>query len=78
MLMVVGVTAAAAAAGLLCGHRWAWLLAVAIFAVNGVGDLAGLLISGDWLRSGAGALVAGLLIFLLRRPTVKSYFSPPA
>jgi pyruvate carboxylase len=61
---------AAAGFGLLRGRRWAWWLAIGLFGANGIGDLVSMAISGDRLRSTAGALIAGAFVFLLvrRRP----------
>jgi hypothetical protein len=62
--LIVGVTAG----GLSRGRRWAWWLAIFIFALNGIGDLFGLLATRDLLRSGSGLVVAiGFLVVLLRR-----------
>jgi len=68
--LVVGVTAG----GLSCGRRWAWWLAISIFALNGIGDLVGLLATRDLLRSGSGFVIAmGFLVVLLRRNSRVSF-----
>jgi hypothetical protein len=77
LLLAVGLAAAAAAIGLLRGRRWAWILALAIFAVNGIGDLVSLLIVRDRLRGGSGVLIAGFFLFLLLRSSVRAYFAEP-
>jgi hypothetical protein len=72
--LVVGVTAG----GLSRGHRWAWWLAILIFALNGFGDLFGVLATRDLLRSGSGLIIAiGFLAVLLRR-NVRASFDQPA
>jgi hypothetical protein len=72
--LIVGVTAG----GLSCGRRWAWWLAILIFALNGIGDLFGLLATRDLLRSGSGLVIAiGFLVVLLRR-NVRASFDQPA
>jgi hypothetical protein len=72
--LIVGVTAG----GLSCGRRWAWWLAILIFALNGIGDLFGPLATRDLLRSGSGLVVAiGFLVVLLRR-NVRALFDQPA
>lgn len=68
--LIVGVTAG----GLSCGRRWAWWLAILIFALNGIGDLIGLIATRDLLRSGSGFVIAmGFLVVLLRRNSRVSF-----
>ena len=58
-------------------RRWGWVLAVAIIAIQVVGDFANLL-RGDMLRGTAGVLIAGaLLVYMTRRP-VRSAFGGSA
>jgi len=46
---------------------WGWRLAVAIIALQVLGDV-GNCFRGDWLRGGTGVVIAGaLLLFLLQR-----------
>jgi hypothetical protein len=78
LLLIVALVAAITAVGLLRRRRWAWLLALATFAVNGLGDLVSLLVLRDWLRGGSGVLIAGFFLFLLLRPSVRAYFARPA
>jgi hypothetical protein len=66
--LLLGVVVGIAAAGLSSGRRWAWRLAIVIFALNGIGDLVSLLVTRDLLRSGSGFVIAiGFLVVLLRR-----------
>jgi hypothetical protein len=71
LLLVVCAAAGAAAAGLLRRRRWAWRIAVAIFAINGLGDLASLLLMRDLLKGISGVVIAGVFLHLLTRPKVK-------
>jgi hypothetical protein len=74
LLLALGIGTAAAGRGLLRGRRWAWWLAVALFAINGCGDVAGLVVTRDWLRSGSGVAVAAAFVCALTRPRVRRYF----
>ena len=75
LLLIVALVAATTGIGLLRRRRWALLLAVATFAVNGLGDLVSLLILRDWLRGGSGILIDAIFLFLLLRPGVRAYFT---
>jgi len=75
LLLVVAVVAAATAIGLLQRRRWAWLLALGTFTVNGCGDLVTLLVTRDWFRAGSGILIAGAFLFFLLQPRVRAYFA---
>lgn len=74
ILLLAGVLAAAAGTGLLRGRIWAWLLSVALFGVNALGDVVGVLITRDWPRGLAGIIIDALLLFLLLRTKVRAYF----
>lgn len=74
ILLLAGGLAAAAGAGLLSGRLWAWLLSIALFGVNALGDVVGLLLSRDWARGLAGILIDALLLFLLLRVKVRAFF----
>jgi uncharacterized membrane protein len=71
LLIALGVLTCCAGVGLLRRRRWAWITAVAIFAINGAGDVVTLLVTHDVLRGGSGILIAGAFLFLLTRPTVR-------
>jgi hypothetical protein len=73
-LLAVGATAATVAAGLVRGQKWAWWLALSIFALNGMGDIAGFVITRDLVRSGSGVLVAACFLFCLMRRKVRSFY----
>jgi hypothetical protein len=74
ILLLVGGLAATAGAGLVRGRLWAWLLSIALFGVNALGDIVSLLITRDWPRGLAGFLIDALLLFLLLRAKVRAFF----
>jgi hypothetical protein len=71
----LGLAAVMAAASIGCfrQRRWGWWLAVAIFAVNGLGD-AGQLLLGHFVEGGIGVAVAGLILFYLMRRKVRAEY----
>ncbi len=73
LLLVLAMGTGAAGIGLLKGKGWCWWFAVALFAINGMGDLVTLLLTGDLIRGGAGVLIAVVFLFCLTRPQVKRY-----
>jgi len=77
LLLMLGVATGAAAAGLLRARRWAWLLAIAVFTLNGLGDFISLLIGGDLVKSGSGVLIAAIFLATLLRPRVAIFFEEP-
>jgi hypothetical protein len=76
LLLALGVGTAAAGRAMLKRKRWGWWFAVALFAANGCGDVAGFVITRDFLRSGSGVLIAGALLACLFRAEVRGYFRP--
>ena len=74
LLLLLGLVTAAAATGLVRGRRWSWWLAISIFAINGTGDVVGLVVTRDVVRSGSGALIAAGFIFCLLRKEVRLFF----
>jgi len=75
LLLGVAVAAALAAAGLMRGWPWAWWLSQGIFAANALGDLVNLLLTRNWIHSGAGLLVGGVFLMLLLRADVRLFFA---
>lgn len=57
--------------GLIQARRWAWRMAVGIFAVNGVGDGLALFRDQNLARPGTGLLIAGLFVVILTRADVR-------
>jgi len=56
-------------------HRlWGWRLAVAVIAIQVLGDLINFF-KGDYLRGGVGFSVATGLLFYLLRPVVRAVFN---
>jgi hypothetical protein len=58
-----------------CWRRrgWAWGLALAIFVVNGLADLARL-IAGRWVEGGLGVAALGLILLVMTRPAARRAF----
>ena len=63
-----------AAAGWFRRRLWAWRLAVAIIAIQVLGDVVNAFV-GDALRGGIGFVIAVALLLYLRRPEVRSAFA---
>jgi len=63
-----------ASAGCFLHRRWGWQLAIAIFAINGFGDAAQL-VMGRILEGGIGVAAAGVILFYLSRPRVRGVFT---
>jgi len=55
-------------------RQWGWRLAVAIIAIEVLGDIINLF-RGDWLRGGIGVVIAGALLLCLLTPRVRDEFS---
>ena len=62
--LLLGATLAVASLGWFKRRRWGWRLAVAIIAMQVLGDLVNIF-RGDPLRGGIGFLIAGALLLLL-------------
>jgi hypothetical protein len=74
LLLAVGIVTAFAAAGLLRRKRWAWWIAISVFAVNGLGDAFTLFAKRDMEKGASGLLIACAFLFWLSRPVVRQYF----
>jgi hypothetical protein len=77
LLLLVGLCTGYAGAGLFKGQNRARRLAIALFAVNGLGDVVNFLRPAERLKSAAGALIAATFIFYLLRPNVIAFFERP-
>ncbi len=75
LLLAVGAAVLAAAFGLLHRSNWAWWLAVVLFSMNAAGDAVSLALTGDWLKSASGILIASAFLYALTRHPVKRYFT---
>lgn len=71
--LVLGVGLAVAGTGWFKRSVWGWGLAVVIIAIQVLGDLVNLFM-GDFVRGGAGATIAGALLFYLLSPRVRAAF----
>jgi hypothetical protein len=74
MFLTLGMALAAAGIGWFRRCLWGWKSAVAIIAIQVVGDLINC-IRADWLRGGIGAVIAGTLLLFLLRPIIKNAFA---
>jgi hypothetical protein len=75
----LGLAIIMAIAGYLWIRRryWGWLLALIIFALQFLGDLANLL-AGEFLKGGLGIVIAGGIVAYLLRPKVRTAFRQDA
>jgi hypothetical protein len=71
--IVLGILVASTVIGLLRGRRWAWWVALVIFAMNGLGDVIALIQTRDLFRSGSGILFAAAFLGLLMTRSVRQY-----
>lgn len=78
LLLALGMVTAIAGWGLLRGRRWAWWIAVAVFAINGLGDVLTMIVRRDVVRGGSGVLIASLFLFLLMRSGTRHFFQRAA
>jgi hypothetical protein len=74
LLLALGLATFTAARGLLRRLRWSWWFAVALFAVNGLGNVAAFFVTGDAWRSFSGIVIAAAFLYFLGRPRVRAYF----
>jgi hypothetical protein len=72
--LVLGVLLAVACLGWFKRRVWGWRLAVAIIAIQVLGDLVNA-IRGDVVRGGVGFVIAGGLLVYLLRPEVRAAFT---
>lgn len=74
LLLLVGMLSAVAGIGLLTRQLWAWLLSLAMFGINALGDLLSMVIVRDWSRGLAGIAVDAVFLYLLLRANVRAFF----
>ena len=72
--LMLAIAMASASYGCFKRRAWGRELAIAIFAVNGIGDVVQIFI-GHILEGTIGVTAAGLLIYWLTRPAVKRAFA---
>jgi hypothetical protein len=72
-LWVLSIAVLAAARALLRGHPWPWWFAIALFTIDGAGDLVSYPFTHDLLRTIFGAAVSSAFLIVLARPAVRRY-----
>ena len=72
--VVLSFAMASASIGCFRQRKWGWWSAVAIFAVNGLGDAAQFAL-GRFAEGGIGMAVACAILFYLSRPNVRHRFA---
>jgi len=74
LLLFLAAGTCAAGAGLLQRKKWAWWFSVLLFALNAIGDIVNLVVTGDWPRSVSGVIICATFLGLLTSHRVRSYF----
>jgi len=74
LFLLLGAALATAGIGWFRRRIWGWRLAVAIIAIQVFGDVVNC-VRGDWLRGGAGVVIAGALFLFLLRPKIRAAFA---
>ncbi len=62
-----------AARGWLKGKKWGWVMVIAVFIANGIGDIARIAM-GDPLGGLFGIVVASVILYFLTRPRLRNQF----
>ena len=73
LLFVLGIATLATGFGLLRGRIWAWWFGVILFSVNAFSNLLSFVVAHAFLRSVFGLAVASLFLFIMTRPSFRSY-----
>lgn len=74
LFLLLGASLALAGIGWFQRRLWGWRLAVAIIAIQLLGDALNC-VRGDWLHGGIGIVIAGALLLFLLRPQIKGEFA---
>ena len=74
LFLLLAVVLAMAGTGWFKHRLWGWRLAVAVIAIQVLGDLVNFF-RGDYLRGGVGFSIATALLFYLLRPVVRAVFN---
>jgi uncharacterized membrane protein YccC len=72
--LMLAIVMVSASIGCFRRRIWGWWLAVAIFLVNGLSDVAQIFM-GHFLDGGIGVAAAGVILFYLSRPHVRGAFT---
>jgi hypothetical protein len=72
--LLLSATMAATSWGAIRRTRWGWALAIAIFAINGVGDVARILM-GDVVEGLTGVTIAGAIVVALSQRRIRQAFN---
>ena len=74
LFLMLGAALTIAGIGWFRRRLWGWRLAVVIVAIQVLGDAVNC-VRGDWLRGGAGIVIASALLLFLLRPTIRDTFA---
>jgi len=74
LFLLLGAALATAGIGWFRRRLWGWRLAVAIITAQVLGDVVNS-VRGDWLRGGAGIIIAGALLLFLLQPRIRATFA---
>jgi hypothetical protein len=71
--LLLAIAATLASYGSFRRRQWGWVLSLAIFAVNGLGDAIRLM-TGAWVEGLIGVCVTAAIVVWLTRPSVRALF----
>jgi hypothetical protein len=74
LFLLLGAALTTAGIGWFRRRLWGWRLAVVIIATQVLGDVVNC-VRGDWLRGGAGIVIAGALLLSLLQPRIRATFA---
>jgi hypothetical protein len=74
LFLLLGAALTTAGIGWFRRRLWGWRVAVVIIAIQVLGDVVNC-VRGDWLRGGAGIVIAGALLLFLLQPRIKATFA---
>ena len=74
LFLLLGVALSTAGIGWFQHRLWGWRLAVAIIAIQILGDVVNC-VRGDLLRGGIGVIIAGALLLFLLQTRVRAAFA---
>jgi len=74
LFLLLGGALTMAGIGWFQRRLWGWKLAVVIIAIQVLGDAVNC-VRGDWLRGGAGIVIAGALLLFLLQPRIRATFA---